>query len=181
MTENTPPTDLAELPEDALVVVNPATGQIVAYEQARADALFDELATARQIREALDNFQATLETELARRADRLNARTVTLDGCDYKVNAPTMDIYSVDVLLGEAAALQARGDRDAAELLRSVISQPPPAPPPPPRVDKRAVNRLMKTDNRHVLAALARARRRVATKRTVILTARAVDSTAEEA
>lgn len=178
----------------AAVAVNPATGQTIELAAARVDELFDELELTGDLASELGNHRRRLELELARRADALNERTVTLDGCDYTVNAPTEDVVDVADLRAEIArfttaaevALEA-GDEvgharacQRAELLRGLITYPPPAKPAP-RVDKRAYARLAKSDDRELLGALAAARRRVPTKRTVKLKARAVNATAEEA
>lgn len=193
--ENTPAVELEPFVErkGAGVAINPATGEALELEAATADRLFDELAAVGDLQAELGNHRRRVELELARRADARNERTVTLDGCDYTVNAPTEDVIDVEPILEQAAVFERRADDavvagnqeaaalygERAHLLRRLIVTPPPARPPA-RVDKRAYARLAKSDDRELLGALAAARRRVPTKRTVTLKARVLNTTAEE-
>lgn len=160
--------------------VNPATGEALSITDAPVGRLFDELYLIGEHVDRIADYRRALERELVARADRRAVRSVTADGCDYTVNAPTTDDYDLAILKRELGPLIADGTIDR-EFLDALIVQPPRPPAPAPRVDKRAIARLLKSDDRRLLAAIAAARRRVPNNRTVKLTARAIDTTAEEA
>jgi hypothetical protein len=167
-TENTRTTTLARL-------VNADTGELVPLAEARANELADVIDRLDREREELAGFRDLIVRELARRADARGSRTVEVDGVTYEVNAPTEERYSPDVLRAELEPLVDAGIVDAA-LLDELIVTPPPKPQPT-RVDRRRVATLKRSTEPRLLAALARARTIVGTKRTVKVIDRAIEGT----
>lgn len=160
--------------------VHPVTGELLDLRGSSAVVLADALEELGRHYDALADFKAAIVGEVCRRADKMNARTVELDGVKWEVNAPTADTYNLGELL---AALRpfTEGDDPTLDpsILDTVVRRPPPKPPSP-EVDKRELGKLWKSDDRELLAALARVRQRGAPKRTAKVLARPVDTTAEE-
>lgn len=160
------------------VVVSPLTGTIVALDAPATDLLgaLDEL---KDLLNRAGDYRRALEGELVRRIDARGKRKAEVDGCILETNPPTEDLYEADAVRRELEPLVEAGVVDR-ELLDELIVTPPPAPAPAPRVDKRVVNTLKSSDNRELLAALARARNRVTKSRTLKVLGRPVEGTAEE-
>jgi len=175
MSENT---QAHELDVPNVQLIHPTSGEVVSLPDATGDEL-DRIDTdlARLI-VTVGMMRQLVAAEVARRADRLNARTVELDGTTWEVNAPTEDVYTVEAIRRELEPMVKAGRIDQA-ILDSLIVKPPPKPQDP-RVDKRKVNTLLRTNDGAVLAALAAARQTRNTTRTAKVTRRALDTTAEE-
>jgi hypothetical protein len=156
----------------------PATGEVVELAERSPDELATMIDQAGDLLDAVHQFRQAVVDEVARRADARGKRTVELDGVTFEVNAPTEDVYDVGLLEAALAPLIA-DETIAAELVAELVVTPDPKPQPP-RVDRRRVNALLKSDDRRLLAALAKARRRVPTKRTAKVTGRAVEATVVE-
>jgi hypothetical protein len=159
-------------------IAHPTTGELTTLD-APAPELADELEHLRSIRANLGAFERRIVEELAHRADLQNKRTVEVDGVCYVTNAPTEDAYMLEDVQRELGVLVDAGELDK-RIVESLVRYPQPAGPPPPALDRRRLAALLKTDDRKVLAALARARRRRTNTRTVRIIARAVDATATE-
>lgn len=160
-------------------VAHPITGEVLDLTELAPDTLADELERLRDARDRLTYYGQAIAAEVARRADARGRRRVDLGGTTFEVNAPTEDHYSpTDLLIAlepfvEAGVL-------ARALVDELVVTPPPPPPPAPRVDRRRVAVLWRSDNRELLAALARVRRRVPTTRTAKIVQRATPATATE-
>ena len=160
------------------LVAHPRTGELVTLASPAAD-LVDVLDEVARQRERLAELEQAIADELAHRADRIGARKVELDGVEVEVNAPTEDVYLVDVLRERLEELVACGLIDRA-LIRSLIVYPQPRPVEP-RVDKRRAAVLLRSDNAELVAALEAARRRQPTTRKAKVLRRAIPGTATEA
>lgn len=163
-TENTP------------AVVHPVTGELVDVRTATPAALADALEDYGTMRDRLEDFREAIVAEVARRADARGKRTVELAGVTFEVNAPTEEAYDVGRLRAELEPLVADGTIDE-ELLDELIVTPPPKPQPV-RVDRRRVAALKRSTEPRLLAAIARARTVVGTRRTAKVVDRAVEGTA---
>lgn len=159
---------------------HPATGEVLDL-LAPAPDLLDALEDVRRLADALGDYRRAIELELVRRIDARGKRKTEVDGCVLETNPPTEDEYDPADVRRELEPLVAAGVVDR-ELLESIVVQPPPPEPvpPPERVDKRVVNALKSSDNRELLAALARARRRKTNDRKLKVLGRPVEATAEE-
>lgn len=178
----TDPNTPAASPAGALIhtgqIVRAATGELFDLGAAPADALADTLEDLDTLRRDATTARDAIVAELARRADQHGRRTLELDGVRLEVNAPTEDRYEVDALRAALEPLVADGTI-AEALLDELVVTPPPKQDPP-RVDRRRIAALAKSDNRRLLSAIASARLRVPTKRTVKVLGRAVETTAVE-
>jgi hypothetical protein len=161
-------------------LVHPTTGEVLDLAAPAADLLdvADDLELlATRIRHA----RRALELELVRRIDARGKRKAEVDGCILETNPPTEDLYDVADVRRELEPLVEAGTVPR-ETLDALIVQPPPPDPvaPPAKVDRRVVNSLKSSDNRELLAALGRARRRRDLDRKLKVLGRPVNATAEE-
>jgi len=170
---------MTDTTDTGLELVVPGTEEVIALRDASALELADLLEDLDELKARAGDARAAVVGELARRADARGARTVSIGGIDYAVNAPTSEAYDRRRLEEELAPLVEDGTLDAA-ILTEVIRHPPRPPAPEPEVDLRVVNRLKKSDDKRVLAALAAARTVSPNRRTVKIKASATDTTAEE-
>lgn len=151
--------------ETALELVHPASGELVDLKAASDLELAGTIDRLLELRQRLDTFGQAVTDELAGRLDRRGERKSIVGDVELETNAPSSEEYVLDELEQGLKDLVDAGAIDA-ELVARVIVQPPPATPAR-RVDKREVNKLKKSTDNRVLAAIARARRVVPTKRTV--------------
>lgn len=163
-------------------VLHPTTGQVLNLLELTpvelADLLERELPA---IRGRLADFADLVRLETVRRVDATGDRKADLGGVAFEVNRAVEETYAYADLVAELEPLIQAGKIDRAIL--ATLTRHPPRPPqprqPPPAVDKVKLNSLIKsTDNRELLAALAKARRRHYPARTVKIVGRAVESTA---
>lgn len=155
----------AEIIGSELELVHPSSGEVVDLKAASTDELAVQFDRLLELRARLDEFGQAIVNEVAERMDRRGERKTLLGDVELEVNAPSSEEYLLDVLRGELEALVAAGAIDE-ELVAKVIRTPPPAKPEP-RVDKREVNKLKKSTDRRVLAAIAKARDVKSAKRTL--------------
>ncbi len=174
MSDATPGTDVT-LPR---ATVSPITGEVLELETARPAQIVDALDAIADLLDRISEHKAELVEELARRADRRGERKTELGGYTVEVNPPTEDHYSVRELREALAPFVEKGTIDQALVYR-LIRHPPPTPKPP-AVAKRELDKLWKSDDRELLAALAGVRQRAKTKRTAKIIGRPVNATAEE-
>lgn len=152
-----------------LVAVHPTTGEAIVKDATTTD-LADAFEAALELRGRLDEFAQAIVGEVADRMDKAAERKALLptagDGLvELEVNAPTSEEYPVDIMRTALETLVADGVLDDA-VLAKVITTPPPKPQDP-KVDKREVNKLKKSSDRRVLAAIAGARTVVTNRRTL--------------
>jgi hypothetical protein len=168
MTENTTQTD----PSMELTVIPGGSGEVVNLRELTGAGLADLMENLDDAYLDLAAYKAELVREVARRADKAGARTATIDGVTFEVNAPTEEAYSVDVLREKLKPLVDAGELDASTA-EALITRPKPKVEPE-RVDKRKLNVLKRSDNRRLLAALAAARTVNPTRRTAKVVQRVV-------
>lgn len=138
------------------VIANPATGEVIDLDNADSVELAQALAELAFLLTDVDLFRHSLVDELARRLDRENRRSAELGPFKVETNPPTEEVYTPDSVRRELGPLVEEGLL-APEVLHRLITLPTPRPPSP-RVDKREVGKLKRSDDRRILAALARAR-----------------------
>lgn len=142
----------------ALAVMNPATGEVIDLVDATTTDLARAVQAVNELYGELAAFRQALIDEVAGRMDTANARTEQVGDYKLTTNAPTESTYGVQALREELAPLTEGDDAPLNPIvLERLITTPPPAEPEP-RVDKREVNKLAKSGDPRVLAALARAR-----------------------
>lgn len=144
--------------------LNPMTGALFELAPATPEELADEVDWVKAKVAELADYRQQITDELAKRADRKNARKLKLtDGREVEVNAPTEDEWAVDEV---RAALRRLIDAEVldAEVLDTIVVYPTPSKPPPPRVHKVELKKLL--GNPDVAAELTPIRRTLDVKRT---------------
>lgn len=137
-------------------LVHPTTGEVLDLAGATTTELAAGLVELDELLSELGAFRQAAVDEVARRMDRVNTRTERVGEWELETNAPTTETYAVDVLRERLAPLVEAGTIDQ-ELVDRLVTTPAPKPPEP-RVDKRELNKLKRTTDRDVLAAIAAAR-----------------------
>lgn len=162
-------------------LVHPVTGRGIDLA-APAPELLDELDAVDELLRDVRRYRDAVQDALVRRVDGQGKRTALVDGCKLQVNPPTEDHYHPDAVRRELVPLVQAGKVPRETLDALIVQPPPPEPAPPPeRVDKTVVNTLKASDNRELLAALARARSRTENRRSLKVLGRPVEATAEDA
>jgi hypothetical protein len=149
---------------NGVLAVIPVTGEVVA-QTATTTELVAALELIDSYVDDLRDVRQTLVDEAARRLDANGVRSAEVGDLKLATNPPAEDRYDVRRLRENLEPLIEAGKLDAA-LLDALIVTPDPKPVEP-RVDRRRLNVLLKSDDRELLAALAGARDRVTTRRTL--------------
>lgn len=163
MSTDTPTTD-TRLP----AVVNPATGETIDLATAATNELARVVDEAKDLTNRLTDFRQDVIDEVARRLDTVNSRKELIGDVELETNAPTTETYSVTILETKLRELVDAGELDEA-IIDRVITWTKPALPSK-RADGREVNKLKKSANAKVLAAVAEARTVSPNKRTLKIT-----------
>lgn len=138
------------------VVVHPLSGELLALrgmpttDVARTLKAFDGEVLR------LADFRKALVDELVARLDRGNERKAKVGDYVLETNAPTEVDYHLDVLAEGLDAL-VKDDKLEAEVLERVITWTKPAEPTR-RIDKREVNKLLRSDDPAIVAAIVKSR-----------------------
>lgn len=145
-----------ETREPARELVLPLTGEVIDLAEATTTDLAEAVDRLAALDVELRAARQAIADELAGRLDSANSRSERVGDWMLETNPPTSEEYLVDVLRDRLTALVDDGTLDPVVLSRVIVT---PAPKPPAaRVDKREVNKLKKSTDRRVLAALTAAR-----------------------
>lgn len=147
------------------LIVLPGTGEALELTAA-TDRLAGAVVELDELVTRIEDAKAVIKAELAKRLDKGNERKAAIGDFELSVNAPTTELYDVEVLKRELKALV--DDDVLEERVIGLVLPLPPAPPPPAReLDKRELNKLKKHPDRRVLTAIAKARTVQTNRRTV--------------
>lgn len=163
---------------DAFVAVEPVTGELLELEAATPEALVEALDQIADYLDRIAGYKAEIVGEIARRADRRGERRTELGGYVFEVNPPTVDTYNVGELQAALAPFVADGRLDQVAVER-LVRYPQPKRPPP-EVAKSELGKLWKSNDRELLAALARVRQRGTPKRTARIVERPINASCAE-
>jgi hypothetical protein len=151
------------------LVLHPLTGEAIALEGKATDEVVALYSEGAELLEAVKVYRDAIRVELVARLDRGGERSATIGRYRLETNAPTSEEYRADVLEEELRKLTELEDAPIEERVveNAVPWAKPPKFTPARKVDKRVVNKLKNSDDRRVLAAIAKARTVVTNTRTL--------------
>lgn len=144
-------------------VVEPITGEILDLATATTTDLAAAVERIADALDALHEVRVDLVEEVARRLDSMNTRSEVVGEYVLKTNAPTVESYDPEVLAGAVEALVAAGalaPEVAGRIVKTVTKTEV-------KVDRTEVNKLKKSADPAILAAVAGARRILPQRRTL--------------
>lgn len=145
-------------------VTNPVTGDTLDLATAEWPDLARMRGRSIELTHRLAELSTMLDSEMARRLDVANQRSITVGEYDLKVNAPIRDEWNVPLLMRTLTALVSEGllTKDAAQrAIKSETTHKPVA---------RELTKLLKHDNPAVRDRIGEAVVAVPTKRRVSVT-----------
>jgi hypothetical protein len=145
-------------------VTNPVTGDTLDLDTAEWSDLARIRAGIIELGHRMAELSTMLDSELARRLDLTNKRSITVDGFDLTVNAPFRDEWDVPLLMRKLTECVAAGllTKDAAQrAVKTETTYKPVA---------RELSKLLKHDNPAVRDRIAEAVTAAPTKRRVTVT-----------
>jgi hypothetical protein len=152
------------VPQGAETVVKPATGESLDLTVAEWPDLARIRAGIVEIGHRMDELARMLDSEMARRLDRDNERSLTVGGYQLRVNAPLRDAWDVPALMRVLTELVNDGilAKGAAQrAIKSEVSHKPVAV---------EVKKLLTHDDPRVRERIAECHTTVNAKRTVSVT-----------
>lgn len=152
------------LPKGSTTVTNPATGTTLDLTTAEWPELARMRAGIIEIGHRMDELSTMLDSEMARRLDLDNSRSVRAGGYELKVNAPQRDAWDVPLLMRILTELVNEGLLAKAAAQRAIKSE---TTHKPVAIE---VKKLLTHEDPQVRERIERAHSTVTTKRRVTVT-----------
>lgn len=141
---------------DDVTLMNPITGEVKTVDPADLESLARNRAELAELTTKIGAHVEAVDALIAAEMDRRNSRSESAGPFVVKVNAPKTESYDPHELREALAPLVEDGTLAQEAVDKAVVEPPPKAQAI--KVMKGEVNKLKRSDNRAVLAALVKAR-----------------------